>query len=214
MVLASESKSPRSKPPPNVQSSRCTLVAMGDTNDSVGLLTKDEVRELVVDDDSDDWETNDFSDLAVEASGEKSGTIRKSVSSNEESDPEALWETKLSPVVSQHSDEPVLGSKTNSIGDAGEPMIFVDMTDLSKGSIHSKFDANSVNDHGAVKELRQKIERDYQSFACNEKLVADSVVIPCGSSVWRSALVELRKARPGHYICPIFPSQTGKPTST
>jgi hypothetical protein len=88
---------------------------MGDTNDSVGLLTKDEVRELVVDDDSDDWETNDFSDLAVEASGEKSGTIRKSVSSNEESDPEALWETKLSPVVSQHSDEPVLGSKTNSI---------------------------------------------------------------------------------------------------
>jgi hypothetical protein len=87
----------------------------------------------------------------------------------------------------------------------GEPMIIVDMTALSTGEIHSKFDANAVNDPAAVKKLRLTIERDYDKYAKDASLLADRTVTPCGSSVWRPALANLRKEKVGHYFCPIFP---------
>jgi hypothetical protein len=87
----------------------------------------------------------------------------------------------------------------------GEPMILVDMTALSEGAIHSKFDRNSVNDSAAASNLRRKIEEDYTAYAKNESIVADGTVIPCGTSVWRDALIQLRDERAGHYFAPIFP---------
>jgi hypothetical protein len=87
----------------------------------------------------------------------------------------------------------------------GEPMILVDMTALSEGAIHSKFDRNSVNDSVAASSLRRKIEEGYLAYAKNGSLVADGTVIPCGTSVWREALVQLRDERAGHYFAPIFP---------
>ena len=86
----------------------------------------------------------------------------------------------------------------------GKPMIIVDMTRID-ATIHSKFDRNSVNDPLKASMLRKKIESQYKKYAEDSSLLADAVVIPCGSSVWRDALVRLRDERPGHYFSPVFP---------
>lgn len=85
-----------------------------------------------------------------------------------------------------------------------EPMIIVDMTQIDE-SIHSKFDKNAVSDSAAASALRKKLETDYESYAKDTTLLATGTVIPCGSSVWREALVRLRDERPGHYFAPVFP---------
>ena len=86
----------------------------------------------------------------------------------------------------------------------GEPMIIVDITQID-ANIHSKFDRNSVNDATAASELRKKIESNYEQYVRNSSLIADGTVVPCGSTVWRPALIRLRDDRPGHYFVPIFP---------
>lgn len=84
-----------------------------------------------------------------------------------------------------------------------EPMIIVDMT-LIDPSIHSKHDKNSVSDSAKASALRKKIETDYENYSKDATKLAEGIVIPCGSSVWREALVRLRDERPGHYFAPIF----------
>lgn len=85
------------------------------------------------------------------------------------------------------------------------PMIIVDLTQID-ANIHSKFDKNSVNDATAASALRKSIESDYNNYAKgSHELLSDGTVIPCGSTVWRDALVRLREERPGHYFAPIFP---------
>jgi hypothetical protein len=86
----------------------------------------------------------------------------------------------------------------------GEPMIIVDITQID-AKIHSKFDRNSVNDSAGASAMRKKIETVYEQYARDASLLADGTVVPCGSSVWRDALVCLRDERPGHYFAPIFP---------
>ena len=76
---------------------------------------------------------------------------------------------------------------------------------LSLSEIHCRFDPNSVNDVVAVKVLRQQIENQYHVYSKNMDYISERVVIPCGSSVYRPALIELRQERPGHYFYPIFP---------
>lgn len=87
-----------------------------------------------------------------------------------------------------------------------EPMIIVDMTQMD-AKIHSKYDKNSVSDSAAASALRKKIESDYATYSKDGSLLSEGTVIPCGSSVWRDALVRLRDERPGHYFAPIFPPQ-------
>ena len=94
-------------------------------------------------------------------------------------------------------------------GGEGEPMIVVDLTALDP-SVHSRFDAGSVNDPEAVSTWRRRIESEYYTKyaqGCNghRQLVADGVVVACGSSVWRGALSRLRQQKPGHYFLPVFP---------
>jgi len=88
--------------------------------------------------------------------------------------------------------------------DPGEPMIIIDITKLDP-KIHSKFDRNSVNDADGASAWKRKVEDHYEDYSKNADLLSQGSVIPCGSSVWRSALIKLRDERPGHYFAPIFP---------
>lgn len=160
------------------------------------------------DDDSDEWAVDDLplpAIAAVEKVGRRQGA--------DDPDDDEGWECKLpSPVtaeqVTKASNKTANSEEVEPQGDGGgNPMIIVDMTQLSKGAIHSKFDANAVNDPVAVKKMRLKIEKEYNASYTknNADLLADGTIIPCGSSVWRPALERLRRERPGHYFCPIFP---------
>jgi len=91
----------------------------------------------------------------------------------------------------------------------GEPMIIVDITQMDP-EIHSKFDRNSVNHPEKASALRKKLEKNYDEYKSCHKLLSEGTVIPCGSSVWRSALVRLRDDRPGHYFVPVFPAPPPK----
>jgi hypothetical protein len=128
---------------------------------------------------------------------------------NNEKVDDSYWEQEAQeekPQVNPSLPKPSSGEERVEKEDGGgEPMILVDMTALSEGVIHSKFDRNSVNDSVAASNLRRKIEEDYTTYAKNGSLVADGTVIPCGTTVWREALVQLRDERAGHYFAPIFP---------
>lgn len=91
--------------------------------------------------------------------------------------------------------------------DLGEPMLIVDLTLLTNGAIHSKFDRNSVNDPAGVSQWRQRLAVGSSGVTSNPEHLADGTVRPCGSSVWREALVRLRDERPGHFFLPVFPSK-------
>jgi len=86
---------------------------------------------------------------------------------------------------------------------SGEPMIIIDITQMDP-DIHSKFDRNSVNHPDKASALRKKFEQNYVEYKSCPTLLSEGTVIPCGSSVWRDALVRLRDDRPGHYFVPIF----------
>lgn len=91
----------------------------------------------------------------------------------------------------------------------GESMIIVDITQLNP-DIHSKFDRNSVNQPEEASALRKKIEKSYEEYAFSNDLLSEGTIIPCGTSVWRDALVRLRDDRPGHYFVPIFAPKAKK----
>jgi len=90
-------------------------------------------------------------------------------------------------------------------GGGGEPMILVDLTCLSDSKVHNRNDANSVNDPELASTWRRKIEREYGTYSTDTGLLASGVVVPCGSSVWKDAVAQLRRSNKGHYYVPIFP---------
>ena len=112
------------------------------------------------------------------------------------------WAVKR--IAPKAEEPPAAPQSDNGDDDDGNPMIIVDMTQID-ANIHSKFDKNSVNDSAAASTLRKKIEAAYDTYAKDATKISDGTVIPCGSSVWRGALMQLRDERPGHYFAPIFP---------
>ena len=147
------------------------------------------------DSDSDEWGTEEL----VIPLGRTTNVPETNTDTYEDDD----WEIKL-----EKKKKPIIESEKDNIssqgGHTGELMVIVDITKLD-GNIHSKFDRNSVNDAAAASTMRKRIEDDFSTYAKDSNLLSDGTVIPCGSTVWRDALVRLRNERPGHYFCPIFP---------
>ncbi len=117
------------------------------------------------------------------------------------------WEVEKTIEIEDENDKTNESKKSGAEG--GEPMIIVDITQLNP-DIHSKFDRNSVNKPEQASALRKEIEKNYGDYVFSSDYLSEGTVIPCGSSVWRGALVRLRDDRPGHYFVPIFPPKTKK----
>eukprot|EP00242_Pyramimonas_sp_CCMP2087_P006549 CAMPEP_0198213426 /NCGR_PEP_ID=MMETSP1445-20131203/28860_1 /TAXON_ID=36898 /ORGANISM="Pyramimonas sp., Strain CCMP2087" /LENGTH=155 /DNA_ID=CAMNT_0043888067 /DNA_START=125 /DNA_END=592 /DNA_ORIENTATION=- len=94
---------------------------------------------------------------------------------------------------------------TQSSPASDKPMILVDLTTLTDGAIHNKFDKNACNDPDAKRVLTRKIEAEYSKYENDMTLIAQGIVRPCGQCVWRDALAALRDEVPGHFFAPIFP---------
>mmetsp|Transcript_37648 Transcript_37648/g.67468 ORF Transcript_37648/g.67468 Transcript_37648/m.67468 type:complete len:167 (-) Transcript_37648:1452-1952(-) len=85
------------------------------------------------------------------------------------------------------------------------PLLLVDLTVLSGGALHNKFDKASCNDADLKREWIRKVEADYTEYERNAELISAGTVRSCGASVWREALTQLRDDHPGHFWAPVFP---------
>jgi hypothetical protein len=149
----------------------------------------------MADSDSDEW---GMEELEIPQKGSQAATDDSNAKHGDGGDDFWAVEPKQEPTP-QKEEKPKEKPK-------GEPMIIVDITQID-ANIHSKFDRNSVNDSTAASAMRKKIESNYEQYARDSSLLANGTVVPCGSSVWRDALVRLRDERTGHYFAPIFPSK-------
>ena len=84
-------------------------------------------------------------------------------------------------------------------------LILIDLTVLTSGKVHNKFDKFSVNDHDAKKKICDEIASHYYDYANNSKLIMDQTVRHCSGGVWKEALESLRNQYTGHYWFPFFP---------
>lgn len=159
------------------------------------------------DDNSDEWAVDELPDFQLPS---KRNNVKASGGKDvEAADEDEGWASKL-PTKDAADVPSTTITKEASSADKGNPMLLIDMTSLSSTDpnlpdIHCKFDRNAVNDPEAVRCLRRTIEAQYNSYSKYTDWLADGTVVPCGSSVWRPAVERLRRERPGHYICPIFP---------
>lgn len=150
--------------------------------------------------DSDEWGVEE---LVIPPDGQKAD-----VDNNGKDDENDLgddyWEVEKPVKPVQQDTE---SNEEQQAAEGGEPMIIVDITHMDP-NIHSKFDRNSVNQPEEASALRKKIEKNYKDYAFSNELLAEGTIVPCGTSVWRDALVRLRDDRPGHYFVPIFAPNT------
>ena len=150
--------------------------------------------------DSDDWGVEE---LVIPQDGQK--TDVKNNGKDDENDlGDDYWKVE-NPVEPVQQDTEI--KEEEQAEEGGEPMIIVDITQMDR-NIHSKFDRNSVNQPEEASALRKKIEKNYKDYAFSNQLLAEGTIVPCGTSVWRDALVRLRDDRPGHYFVPIFAPNT------
>jgi hypothetical protein len=150
--------------------------------------------------DSDEWGVEE---LVIPQDGQKTN-IKNNGKDDENDLGDDYWKVE-NPVEPVQQDTEI--KEEEQAEEGGEPMIIVDITQMDR-NIHSKFDRNSVNQPEEASALRKKIEKNYKDYAFSNQLLAEGTIVPCGTSVWRDALVRLRDDRPGHYFVPIFAPNT------
>lgn len=153
----------------------------------------------------EDWELSDVNpqyllkqdELKANAISQNSITVYK------KEDIEAEWEDR-----SHAADvKPTIKTPTASEDRESIILILVDLTVLSSGKIHNKFDKFSVNDQDAKKKMCDEISSHYDDYANNSKLIMEQTVRHCSDTVWREALETLRDEYKGHYWFPFFPQK-------
>ena len=83
-------------------------------------------------------------------------------------------------------------------------MLLVNLTALSDGAIHNRFDKYSNNDPVAASAWRKKIEADFENYASDATLLANGTVRPCTKGVWTAAIAVLREEQPGNFFVPCY----------
>ncbi len=151
-------------------------------------------------DGSDEW---GMEELVIPTNQKGDEVDNNKQNNDDDDDNDDDWQVKIEKP--SQAVPPVEQPKTSkAVAEFSETMILVDMTELDS-NIHSRFDKNSVSDPVAASALRKKIELEYATYSKDASMISNGTIIPCGSSVWRDALVQLREQRAGHYFAPIFP---------
>ena len=151
-------------------------------------------------DSEDDWETADvpegqFTKVDMEAvrAAEAAAAAEEAIRREREAEAAAAASLKASREQAQRE-----------ASDA-KPMILVDLTILSDGAVHNRFDKFGVNDPEAKSSLLRRIEADYVTYANDAALIAAGTVRPCSQGVYRAALATLRDEVEGHFFAAVFP---------
>jgi hypothetical protein len=159
-------------------------------------------------DSDEDWETSDLNlpnlsvSLTKETGASSSCTDTCTKSGSEEGEPK--WDVDLP--TDRKKDSSALECNHNKLKEKEYViLILVDLTVLSGGKIHNKFDKFSVNDQDAKRALCDRISSSYNDYANNSKLIMDQTVRHCSELVWKEALESLRTQFKGHYWFPFFP---------
>jgi hypothetical protein len=162
-------------------------------------LVDRKAEEDMADDDSDGgWEDMDDDDLEVNVSKPELSETAPISDNGEGGD----WLADKQEEVIVEAPVPVKAK--SPVPENSKPMMLVDFTLLSGGTVHNKFDKNAVNDIDLKKKFTQEITRTITDEVKKAELVGSGVLHPCSTSVWKEALVTLRDANPGHYFGPIF----------
>ena len=153
-------------------------------------------------DDGGSWEDDDF-DVVVPTSNTESSTEPTKEQPNTADDSE--WFGTRTTEEEGSSGKGEGSTATPTTEDNRPPLLLVDLTVLSDGKLHNRFDINSVNDSDLKRQWTKDITNGFVSYRDNTGLIQAGTVRSCGQSVWREALQELRREYPGHFWAPIFP---------
>ena len=96
------------------------------------------------------------------------------------------------------------GKSKPAAATAPPTLFIVNVSKLTDGAVHNKHDKARNNNPGEVGRIRREIEADWEGFGKNGEHVSSGVVIPCGGSVWKDALAQLRDEHPGEFFLPVF----------
>jgi hypothetical protein len=159
----------------------------------------------------DDWETAGDDYDAPPSNGQtiSDTTIATDATAAATDDDDEWLEPTIDKPPPSKSPPSVDPQSSSSSSRSSNPLIIVNLTTLSSGTLHSRFDRSSNNDPILSSEWKRKIESQYPFYSQNADLIAQRTVIPCSSEVFASALSRLRDELPGQYFVPVFPPTAG-----
>ena len=151
-------------------------------------------------DDEDDWE-NAGSDLDIDFTVGRGSEEGKGEEEGGEEEEEDDWEASMK--VKEKEEEEDEGEEKTG-GPAPPKLFIMNVTKFTDGAVHNKHDKNSNNNPEEVSRLRKEIEANWEGYEKNVDYVSSGIVIPCGGSVWKEALMQLRDDHPGEFFLPVF----------
>mmetsp|Transcript_10885 Transcript_10885/g.30830 ORF Transcript_10885/g.30830 Transcript_10885/m.30830 type:complete len:166 (+) Transcript_10885:89-586(+) len=157
---------------------------------------------------ADSWEDLENESVAPLASVATAAAQQRDDNAEEDS-----WEPAAAPQAREKTHAasvssgvmPSTSQKSSTASGDDRPLLLVDLTVLSEGALHNKFDKSSCNDPDLKREWTRKIEDAFSEYESNTEMLSSGVLRPCGASVWREALSQLRDEYPGHFWAPVFP---------
>ena len=177
---------------------------MSQQRNSVNAVMADNLQS---DSDMEDWESADV-DLVASNFAQRlhkdAAAIAKPIHKYDVED-NCEWNAEAEYAKVDKVDIPQKAAKSVSEDENSVILILVDLTALSGGKIHNRFDKYSVNDQDAKKKMCLEISSNYDKYSNDSELIMNQTVRHCSEIVWKDALESLRTQHKGHYWFPFFP---------